>query len=71
MIGLSNGTTKCNATKFTHVMYGNPQIRSQYEIKEGDGKLTYLVYDMMMKRGNTLGFCLTERCHSDSTLEAW
>ena len=32
-----------------------------------DGKLTD---DMVMKRRRTLGFCLIESCHSDSTLEA-
>ena len=31
---------KVNATKCTHMTYGCPKIRSQYKIKEGDGKLT-------------------------------
>ena len=31
---------KFNATKYTHMTYGNPKIRSQYKMKEGDGKQT-------------------------------
>ena len=31
---------KVNATKYTHMTYGYPKIRSQYKMKEGDGKLT-------------------------------
>ena len=36
---------KFNATKCTHMTYGNPNIRSQYNIKEGDGKLTDIRHD--------------------------
>ena len=35
---------KCSATKCTHMTYGNPNIRSQYKMKKGDGKLTYIRY---------------------------
>ena len=31
---------KVNATKCKHMTYCYPQIRSQYKMKEGDGKLT-------------------------------
>ena len=48
--------------------YGNPMIRSPYKMKEGDGKLTDIRHDDEAEK--TLGFCLTETCHSDSTLEA-
>ena len=36
---------KFNATKCTHMTYGNAKIRSQYKIKEGDGKLTGIRHD--------------------------
>ena len=36
---------KINATKCTRMTYGNPKIRSQYKIKEGDGKLTGIRHD--------------------------
>ena len=31
---------KFNTTKYTHMTYSNPKIRSQYKMKEGDGKQT-------------------------------
>ena len=31
------GQLKFNATKCTHMTYGNPKISSQYKMKEGDG----------------------------------
>ena len=36
---------KFNATKCTHMTYGNPKIRSKYKMKEGDGKLTDIRHD--------------------------
>ena len=36
---------KFNATKCTHMTYGNAKIRSQYKMKEGDGKLTDIRHD--------------------------
>ena len=59
---------KFNATKCTHMTYGNPKIRSQYKMKEGDGKLTDIRHDDEAE--TDLGICLKESCHSDSTLEA-
>ena len=36
---------KFNTTKCTHMTCGNPKIRSQYKMKEGDGKLTDVRHD--------------------------
>ena len=36
---------KFNATKCTHMTYGNPNIRSKYKMNEGDGKLTDIRHD--------------------------
>ena len=36
---------KFNATKCTHMTYGNPKIRSKYKMKEGGGKLTDIRHD--------------------------
>ena len=34
-----------DVTKCTHMTYGNPKIRLQYKMKEGDGKLTNIRHD--------------------------
>ena len=41
---------KCNATKCTHMTYCNPKIRSQYKMKEGDGKLADIRHDDETKK---------------------
>ena len=42
---------KFNATKCTHMTYGNPKIRSQYKVKDGDGKLTDIRHDDEAEKG--------------------
>ena len=43
--GIVVQATGHNATKCTHMTYGNPKIRSQYKMKEGDGRLTDIRHD--------------------------
>ena len=62
---LKFNSTKCRRS--TLMTYDKPKIRTPYKMKEGDGKLTDTRHDDEAENRH-LGLCLTESCHSDSTL---